>query len=141
MLVSPPLVLHAQLRYLRVRVDDRAAPLDPAATKLVVQASLARLVFANQGQPPFSLLAGSAEAAPGALPVSTLIPALEQERPRFGSASLGAWSEVSEVAKQLQDAQRRASWRPWLLWAVLLAGVAGLGLMVWRLAKGRGTAA
>ena len=32
-------------------------------------------------------------------------------------------------------AQRLAAWRPWLLWAVLVAGVGGLGFMVWRLAR------
>ena len=31
--------------------------------------------------------------------------------------------------------QRLAAWRPWLLWAVLVAGVDGLGFMVWRLAR------
>ena len=138
-LMSPPLALHASVRYLRLRVDERAPPL-PSSTLLVVQARLPRLVFANQGQPPLSLLVGSADARSGALPVSTLVPGLDDERQRFGSAVLGAWSEVADVARQRQDAHRRAQWRPWLLWAVLIAGVSGLGLMVWRLVKGRGTA-
>jgi hypothetical protein len=41
------------------------------------------------------------------------------------------------VARQAEAADRQAALRPWLLWAVLLAGVAGLGFMVWRLARGR----
>ena len=136
--LSPPLDLNVRMRYLRVLVDERAAPLDPAATRLVVQAALPRLVFASQGPPPFALLAGSAKAAAGALPPATLVPALADERKRFGRATLAEWSEVAVVAQQVQAEQRRAELRPWLLWGVLLAGVAGLGFMVWRLAHGAG---
>lgn len=135
---SPPVELQATVRYLRVVQDERAAPLDAGQTRLVVQAQLARLVFAAQGHPPFTLLAGSADAQPGALPATTLMPVLDDERARFGRASLGEWREVEAVARQAEAAQRRAALRPWLLWAVLLAGVAGLGFMVWRLARGRG---
>jgi len=134
---SPPLPLQANVRYLRVVPDERAAPLDATQTRLLVHASLASLVFAAQGQPPFTLLAGAADAATGALPATTLVPALDDERPRFGRATLGAWSEVAEAARQADAAQRQAALRPWLLWAVLLAGVAGLGAMVWRLARSR----
>ena len=135
---SPPVALQATARYLRAVPDERAAPLDGGQTRLVVQAQLASLVFAAQGQAPFTLLAGSADAKPGALPATTLVPALDDERPRFGRASLGEWSEVEAVARQAEAEQRQAALRPWLLWAVLLAGVAGLGFMVWRLARGRG---
>jgi hypothetical protein len=103
---------------------------------LVVQAQLATLVFAAQGQPPYRLLAGSAQAGASALAVGTLVPALADERARFGEASLGEWSEVEEVVRREQARQRVAAMRPWLLWAVLLAGVAGLGFMVWRLVRG-----
>lgn len=134
---SPPLALATSARYLRVLPDERAAPLDAAATKLVLHAALASLVFAAQGQAPFALLAGAADAPPGALPASTLVPALDDERARFGRATLGEWTEVAAVARQAEAAERQAALRPWLLWSVLLAGVAGLGFMVWRLARGR----
>ena len=134
---SPPLALPTSARYLRVLPDERAAPLDATATRLVVHAALASLVFAAQGQPPFTLLAGAAAAPPGALPAATLVPALDDERPRFGRATLGEWTEVASVARQTDAAERQAALRPWLLWGVLLAGVAGLGFMVWRLARGR----
>jgi hypothetical protein len=39
------------------------------------------------------------------------------------------------VARAVEQQQRRAALRPWLLWAVLLAGVAGLAFMVWRLTR------
>jgi hypothetical protein len=134
---SPPLALTTTARYLRFVGDERSAALDATQTRLVAQAPLARLVFAAQGQAPFTLLAGSAEAPTGALPIAMLVPALEDERARFGTAALGAWTEIAEVALQAEAEQRRAALKPWLLWSVLLAGVAGLGFMVWRLARGQ----
>lgn len=132
---SPPLALQASTRYVRVVPDERAAALDAATTRLVVQAQLASLVFAAQGQPPFTLLAGATDANPGALPVATLVPALDEERARFGGATLGNWQEVAAVARQAETEQRNAALRPWLLWALLLGGVAVLGWMAWRLAR------
>ncbi|MEO8298593.1 MAG: DUF3999 family protein [Burkholderiales bacterium] len=133
--LSPPLALTAALRYLRLLPDERAAAPPRDALRLRVQARLPQLVFAAQGQPPFTLLAGSPQAKAGALPVAALVPALQDERPRFGQATLGAWSEDAAVAHEIDADQQRAAWRPWLLWAVLLAGVAGLGAMVWRLKR------
>ena len=135
---SPPLGLHANIRYVRVVPDARAAALDPAKTELVVRAQLASLVFANQGQAPFTLSVGSRNPASSALPVSTVVPLLDDERPRFGRASLGDWTEVAAVATAFESERKLAALRPWLLWAVLLVGVAGLGFMVWRLARGAG---
>jgi hypothetical protein len=131
---SPPLVVNAHARYVRILPDPRAAALDGAQTRLVVQAPLASLVFAAQGQAPYTLQAGAKVTTPSALPLATLVPSPDSERERFGRASLGAWSEVSAVARAEQAQQQRAALRPWLLWSVLLAGVAALGFMVWRLA-------
>ena len=136
--LSAPVDLRATVRYLRFVPDERSAALEPAQATLHVQAPLASLVFAAQGQAPYSLLAGSAEVPTSALPVATLVPALDDERPRFGKAALGPWREVTEVARQIDADQRLAAWRPWLLWSVLLAGVAGLGWVVWRLLRQRG---
>ena len=132
---SPPLPIAANARYLRVLPDPRAAALDAAQTQLVVQAPLASLVFASQGEPPYTLQAGAKVTTPSALPLATLVPSLERERARFGSATLGQWTEISAVARAEQARQQRAALRPWLLWSVLLAGVAVLGFMVWRLAR------
>ena len=135
---SPPLALHTQLRYLRLLPDERAAALDPTLTRLVVRAQLASLVIALQGEPPLRLLAGAAGAAPGALPIETLVPTLDQERKRFGKAVLGDWSERAEAAQAAQIQQRQDALRPWLLWTVLLAGIGALGFMVWRLQRPAG---
>lgn len=137
---SPPFTVDATVREVRLLVDERAAPLPPT-TRLVVQARLGTLLFAAQGRPPHALLTGADGARPGALPLSTLVPVLADERPRFGSASLGAWAEDPAVAEQAAAAARRARLRPWLLWGVLGLGVAALGAMVWRLARGQGKVA
>lgn len=135
---SPPLALERRARYLRVVPDPRAATLDAAQTRLIARVQLASVVFAAQGQPPYALLAGSAQAAAGALPLATLLPSLADERPRFGRAALGEWAEVEAAVHQAQTAGRMVRLRTGALWAVLLAGVAGLGWMVWRLARGAG---
>lgn len=137
---SPPLALQLHTRYLRVLQDERAAALDPAQTRLALKVQLASLVFASQGRPPLALLAGSSDARPGALPISTLVPTLDDERPRFGQATLGDWSEAEDVARAVRSKERQAALRPYLLWALLLLGVAALGGMVWRLSRGSGGA-
>ncbi|MBS0444397.1 MAG: DUF3999 family protein [Proteobacteria bacterium] len=133
--ISPPLRVQASLRYLRVLPDARAGTLDPATTRLQVRAALARVVFAAQGEPPYRLQAGSADAPAGALPIVSLVPVLADERGRFGAARLTAWRERPEAAEHAASAARMAALRTWGLWAVLLAGVAVLAWMVWRLAK------
>jgi hypothetical protein len=50
---------------------------------------------------------------------------------------VGEWTEVAAVARAVDWDHRLAALRPWLLWSVLLAGIAGLALMVWRLARQR----
>jgi hypothetical protein len=132
---APALALPTSTRFLRIVPDERAAALDPAQTRLVIHARLASLVFASTGAAPFRLLAGSPDASAGALPAATLVPQFDEERKRFGQARLGMFSEVPEVALAAEQAARVARFRPWLLWGVLVIGVAGLALLVWRLAK------
>jgi hypothetical protein len=134
--VSPPLALHRPARYVRLIVDERAAVPATDSVRLLAQVQLASLVFTAQGEPPLALLAGSSEAGPGALPAATLVPELDKERPRFGRASLGAWSEQREAAERVQRRERLEMLKPWLLWSLLLGGVGGLGWVVWRLARG-----
>ncbi|MGE0443241.1 MAG: DUF3999 family protein [Gemmatimonadales bacterium] len=134
---SAPFPIGAAVRYLRLVPDRRAAPLDPARVTLDVRARLARLVFAVQGEEPFRLEVGSATAPAGALPEGVLVPGLAEERARFGKATLGTLSESATVAQAADRNRRMAALRPWLLWGVLLAGLAGLGAMVWRLARQR----
>jgi hypothetical protein len=132
---SPAIALPVALRYLRLVPDERAASLDGVGASLLVHASLASIVFAAQGEPPFRLLAGSRDAPAGALPVSAVVPDLETERPRFGRATIGTFTVDEAAERAVERAARDARLRPWLLWAVLIVGVAGLGALVWRLAR------
>jgi Protein of unknown function (DUF3999) len=138
--VSGPLTVGATARFVRVTLDPRAGALDARRTRLVVWAQLASLLFAAQGQAPYSLLAGSTTALAGSLPAATLVPSIDDERPRFGRAALGDWSEVAAAAREAEAAHRRALVRLGLLWTVLVGGVAGLAFMVWRLARPTTTA-
>src|SRR5262249_16927174 len=61
----------------------RAPALDRTPTKPDVKAQRGKLVFAGKGWGPFSLGGGSRDATRSALPATTLVPALEEERPRF----------------------------------------------------------
>lgn len=136
---SPDLALLASVRYVRVLPDPRSAALDPAQTTLAVQAQLAHAVFVAQGVPPYALLTGSSDAVDGALPIAALVPQLDTERARFGRATLGAFVEVESAARAADAVERQAERRPWLLWGVLLIGVAALGAMVWRLTRSDGS--
>jgi hypothetical protein len=130
---APPFAVDATVRWLRLAPDPRSPA--PARLPLALQVKLPSVVFASQGTPPFMLRAGAPQAAPGALPATTLVPDLEHERSRFGRATLGDWSEDAAVAR----AEGLRAWRPALLWALLLAGVGGLGALVWRLARAQRT--
>jgi hypothetical protein len=132
---SPTWALRTNVRYLRLIPDERAAALEPAQLRLRVQAELAHLVFATQGQAPYRAQIGSAEASAAALPITALVPALADERSRFGAATLGDWTEIAAAARRDEAKQREAALRPWLLWAVLIGGVAVLAFMVWRLTR------
>ena len=138
---SPAVAMPAQVRFLRIVADERAAALEPGESRLVVHARLASLVFASSGPAPYRLLAGSPDAPAGALPATTLVPQFDAERQRFGRATLGAFGEAPGVALAAERAEREARLRPWLLWAVLIAGVIGLAVLVWRLARTEAVAA
>lgn len=132
---SPPWVLRTNVRYLRLVPDERAAALDPAGLRLRVQAELAHLVFATQGQSPYRVQIGSADASTAALPIAALVPSIADERARFGAAAVGDWTEITAAARRDDAKQREAALRPWFLWAVLIGGVTLLAFMVWRLTR------
>jgi hypothetical protein len=132
---STPLTVHDTVRWLRFAPDARATALDPASVGVVLQVRPAHVVFAMQGDAPFSLLVGSRNATAAALPVETLVPVWRDERQRLGRASVGAWGEDAAAARAAESSSRWARVRGVLLWSVLLVGVAMLGTMVWRLTK------
>jgi hypothetical protein len=91
------------------------------------------LVFVAQGEGPFHLAFGNAQAASTALPLTSLVPVtptpLKLGRARVGTVRAGPpptrWeSLVGEMRP------RRIA-----LWGILIAGVALLGFMAWRLSR------
>lgn len=97
------------------------------------------LVFLAQGEAPFTLVAGSANAHQPQAPVADV---LASQRARHGadwrppSAALGERTERDgEAALQAVAVEVKRDWQTWLLWAVLILGaalVAGLALSLLR---------
>lgn len=81
------------------------------------------VLFLAEGQPPFSLLAGSARVQRPDTPLPQLIDTLRAAR---GKAWQPAAAVLGARQQQAGDAAlqplRRADWKRWLLWAVLLGG-------------------
>ncbi|WGG53606.1 DUF3999 family protein [Rugamonas sp. DEMB1] len=101
----------------------------------------ATLVFLASGAPPYSLAVGRDKAVAAAR-------ALGQVAPGFSAAEVQTLETASAGPAQqrhagadaaaddaLAQAGAAARQRLWVLWGVLLLGVAVLGLMVWRLVK------
>ncbi|MES2127848.1 MAG: DUF3999 family protein [Pseudomonadota bacterium] len=114
-------------------------PLAPTSARpaLHLQWTPATLVFLANGKGPYSLVFGRA-GAHGA------VRALDQVAPGFSDAELLAVASASAAPLEQQhagaaagdavaDAASAARHRQWALWAVLIAGVGILGMMVRRL--------
>jgi hypothetical protein len=123
---SPAIALPVAVRFLRVVPDERAAALDAAQARLVVHAALASLVFATQGESPFRLLAGSRDACRCRSARSCRSSRASALRPRH--ARHPAVDAAAERHRMRRAAGEVAS-------GLLIAGAAGLGALVWRLAR------
>ena len=121
-------------RYWLLRVDPTAGSFGREPPQLRAGWTPHALVFAARGAAPFSLAYGSVRSAPGALPVATLVPGFEPRTEvlaSFGVARVDPTQTVHDAARlrPLPDAKR------WFLWSILLAGVALLAWMAWRLSR------
>lgn len=85
----------------------------------------ARLVWAAQGEPPFSLQVGKTAVEAGPRPLADVVPDWPRERSRLGSASLGPFTAQADEPSLPP--------RRLLLWAVLGLGVIALAAVTWRL--------
>ena len=95
----------------------------------------ARLVFVKQGEAPFHLAFGNAQATATALAVETVMPDYKK-----GAEQLLAPAKVGEVRAGPPPTRWDAlvgslNARRVALWAILLAGVAALAFMAWRLSR------
>ncbi|NCH59253.1 DUF3999 family protein [Cronobacter dublinensis] len=127
------IALHGELiSALRVRaVNQRFGEALPEVTG---ERDEKTLVFNAQGSGPFLLAWGNGAAQPQALALQTLVPgqrSLETLPYAQAARSVALGGDARLVAKDAV-AQRSTSYT-WLIWAVLVAGAAGLLLLAWRL--------
>jgi hypothetical protein len=94
------------------------------------------LVFGARGDGPYRLVYGKAGLAPADASIEQLLAATRDGQPKFVTqpAQLGT-PEVLGGEKRLTLSLADRSWRTWILWAVLGAGVLLLGWMAARLAR------
>lgn len=94
------------------------------------------LVFSARGAGPYRLAYGKAGLTPGDASIEQLLAATRDGQPKFVAqpARLGA-RETLGGEYRLTLSLKERSWRTWLLWAALGAGVLMLGWMATRLAR------
>ncbi|WP_199728366.1 DUF3999 domain-containing protein [Pseudoxanthomonas sp. SGNA-20] len=95
------------------------------------------LVFLAQGQPPYTLAAGSARRQRGEAPIKPLLDALRAQRgPDWEPAPAYLAGEAQELAgERALEPLVEHDWKSWLLWALLVGGavlVALLGMSLLR---------
>ena len=90
------------------------------------------IVFTARGAGPFRLAYGNAKVQAGSLGVDVLVPGWRTDQePQMAIASTGSAQKLAGEAA----ARPRADLKKLGLWAALLAGVAVLAWMAWRLSK------
>ncbi|MCE4556028.1 DUF3999 family protein [Roseateles cellulosilyticus] len=126
--LAPALTLPLDAGELRLLPPPGTA-LPPAGTlRLDWTLRRVRLVWAAQGEPPFSLRVGATGQDGGPRPLAEVVPDWPRERSLLGAASLGAFAADAAVSASTALPPRRL-----LLWAVLSLGAAVLGGVTWRL--------
>lgn len=111
-------------------------PLAPSAVqpKMKLSWTPASLVFMAGGTAPYTLHVGSPGAQPGQRSLSQVAPGFsDEELAGLEQAAVGALEPNRAKALEADRQGADGRWRIAALWAVLLAGVAVLGWMAWRL--------
>lgn len=117
-------------------------PLNDAATaqpELELSWQPATLIFLAGGTPPYSMHFGRSDATPASQPLGQVAPGFSaRELKQLEQAQVGELQVVHPDAESESAARKAAGaarMRTFLLWGVLLLGVAVLGGMAWRLAR------
>lgn len=125
-------------RHWRLVGDPRTSRLGQQALPVRLGWEPPQIVFAAAGAQGIELQVGFVPAHDTALPLSTLIPAYQPgAEHRLPVATLGALVSIRQRPPTLTERLMSPSpgqKRQWLLWGVLAAVVAGLGVMAVRLA-------
>lgn len=135
---SPDIALgNRVIEHLRLRADPRSGGLGNTAPTLQVGLTPQQLVFLARGPAPYTLALGNPKAAPAALAVDTLVPGYGQPgAPAIADAEASFGPQIIAADSSSPTApESPADTRKWVLWAVLVAGVAVMGGMAWSLVK------
>ncbi|MGM9480075.1 DUF3999 family protein [Roseateles sp. NT4] len=126
---APSLPLNIGASELRL-LPPRGTALPPAdSLRLDWTVRVTHIVWAAQGEPPFSLQVGAVAAEAGPRSLADVVPDWSREQARLGRAQLGAFTpEATAVKEEPAVPPRRL-----LLWAVLGVGVVLLAAVTWRL--------
>ena len=135
----------ASVREIKIEADPKT-PGFAAAPALALQFEPAQLVFLASGQGPFTLaagLSGATAAASAFLPLASLVPGYQPAQENQLPVALADVALADITGGQPADgaqvpaaaASGGISTRSAVLWGVLLAGVAALGLMAWLLLR------
>jgi len=94
-----------------------------------------QMVFVARGDGPFTLVFGDPKASTVALPVASIIPGYQRQAelalPEVKVGAVAAAPPPTQWERITADVQPRRV----VLWAILLIGVAVLGIMAWRLLR------
>lgn len=123
-----------------LQVDARGGGLGSGAPVMQAGWLPQRLVFVARGEPPFRAVFGSAEARSSAQAVQTIVPGYKSDEPLTAfAARLGeirsVEPRVKSAAEVVQDYFARMDEKKLWLWLSLLAAVAVILAMGWRLTR------
>jgi len=132
-LVSPEISIGMNSHsYWLLRVDPAAGGIGSGSLMVRAGWTPREIVFTARGAGPFRLAYGNSRAQAGSLGIETLVPGWRTDQePQMSVASTGP---VQELAGE-SVARQRIDLKKWGLWSALLAGVAVLAWMAWRLSK------
>lgn len=124
----------------RFKLADKERQLAGTPPTLVLSWVPHVLTFVAQGDPPYTVAFGSATIAAAARPVDELLRRIDEEQEKGLIATAKASSVFTLGGEmKLEPPATPFPWKTFMLWTVLLAGVAMLAWMVRRLFKQMGT--
>jgi len=131
-------------RYWLLRVDQKGGGLGAGEPKLLLGWVSNEIVWVARGNPPFTLAYGSRDAKPSAYAIEALVPGYRRDADLNAKVAStedkavpvsAAEADAPAVLGGQRALEERIDLKRWTLWASLVAGVAFLAWMAWRLLK------